>query len=336
MIISFTSPEANLETAGGKGANLARLSRGGFNVPPGFIISTSAYCDFVKENALEAVIQTALDNLSSQTCGLSDDINKLEDISARIRTAFSMGKVSDDLTRSVQIAYANLNQSLGIVAQVPVAIRSSATAEDLPDMSFAGQQDTFLNVVGDAQIMASVVRCWSSLWTARAIGYRIRNKIFHDDAALAVIVQVMVMSDVSGVLFTVNPLTGLLSESVIDATFGLGEALVSGQVEPDHFVVDSLSGVIKNTTIGKKEMSTRARAGGGVVTVSEHIYPTGSLAGRQTLSDNEIRQLVAAGQSIQNEFELPQDIEWAFMAGELFILQSRAVTSLFPFTCNLL
>ncbi len=172
-----------------------------------------------------------------------------------------------------------------------VAVRSSATTEDLPDLSFAGQQDTYLNVIGEAQLLKAVVDCWSSLWTARAIGYRLRNAISHEEAALAVIVQQMVPSEISGVLFTANPLTGLLSESVIDATFGLGEALVSGQVEPDHFVVDSSSGAIRSLTLGAKKTATRSKAGGGVESVREEA------AGRQTLSEEQVRRLVAAGQT---------------------------------------
>jgi pyruvate,water dikinase len=169
-----------------------------------------------------------------------------------------------------------------------------------------------------------VVNCWSSLWTERAIGYRNRNGIDHDTAALAVIVQEMVQSDVSGVLFTAKPLSGLLSESVIDATFGLGEALVSGQVEPDHYVVNTLSGTIVDTSLGEKRVSTRFKQGGGVETVEE---PSGA---RQTLSDTDIQHLVSLGQQVQEVYGAPQDIEWAFEDGELYLLQSRPITSLFP------
>src|SRR5512140_2809761 len=151
-----------------------------------------------------------------------------------------------------------------------VAVRSSATAEDLPDLSFAGQQDTYLNVIGVEQLLKAVIDCWSSLWTARAIGYRIRNHIPHEEAALAVVVQEMIQSEASGVLFTANPLTGLRSESVIDATLGLGEALVSGQVEPDHYVVDTLNNRILAKTLGAKKISTRGKTGGGVEVIEEN------------------------------------------------------------------
>ncbi len=310
-IIPFTSPEATLDTAGGKGANLARLTRAGFDVPPGFIISTEVYRAFVGANSLQTVIQSAVENLAA------DEAGALEQASARIRTAFSAGKMTVETESTVRTAYGNLNG-------VPVAVRSSATAEDLPDLSFAGQQDTYLNIIGEGELLKAVINCWSSLWTARAIGYRMRNHIPHNDAALAVVVEEMVRSDVSGVLFTANPLTGLLSESVIDSTFGLGEALVSGQVEPDHFVVDTASGAIISKTLGAKKVSTRGKAGGGVETIAEDA------GARQTLSDTDIRQLASLGSQIQKEYGTPQDIEWARAGGKLFILQSRAVTSLFP------
>jgi phosphohistidine swiveling domain-containing protein len=310
-IIPFTSAEATLETAGGKGANLARLTRAGFSVPPGFILTTEAYRAFVKANSLQTVIQSALENLSAE------ESSALEQASTRIRIAFSAGSMSVDMESVIHDAYDGLNG-------VPVAVRSSATAEDLPDLSFAGQQDTYLNIIGGEALLKAVVDCWSSLWTARAIGYRMRNRISHNDAALAVVVQEMVQSEVSGVLFTANPLTGLRSESVIDATFGLGEALVSGQVEPDHFVVDTVSGEVVSTTLGAKKISTRGKTGGGVEVVAEDAGV------RQTLSIDQVRQLADLGLRVQNEYEFPQDIEWAFAQGKLYLLQSRAITSLFP------
>jgi len=310
-ILPFTSPEATLDTAGGKGANLVRLTRAGFDVPPGFIISTEAYRTFVRTNNLQTAIRSALENLSAE------DSSALEKASARIRAAFSAGKMAVETESAIRAADGNLNGA-------PVAVRSSATAEDLPDLSFAGQQDTYLNIIGEGELFKAVVNCWSSLWTARAIGYRMRNHIPHNDAALAVVVQVMVQSEVSGVLFTANPLTGLLSQSVIDATFGLGEALVSGQVEPDHFVVDTASGVIVGKTLGAKKISTRSKTGGGVETITEDGGE------RQTLSDEDIRQLAELGGQVQQEYEFPQDIEWAFAQGKQYLLQSRAITSLYP------
>src|SRR5688572_15832349 len=310
-IFPFTSPETTLELAGGKGANLARLTRAGFPVPRGFIISTDAYREFVSANRWLGAIQSVVDNLSAE------DMGALEKAAAQIHAAFVVGKIPNETDSAIRAAYRELDNG-------PVAVRSSATAEDLPDLSFAGQQDTYLNVIGLDQLLVAVINCWSSLWTARAIGYRIRNGIDHNEAALAVVVQEMVQSDSSGVLFTANPLTGLRSESVIDATFGLGEALVSGQVEPDHYVIDTVNNKIISRTLGAKKISTRGKPGGGVEVIAENAQ-----AG-QALSDDDIRHVAWTGQQIQKEYGFPQDIEWALADSKLYILQSRPITSLYP------
>jgi rifampicin phosphotransferase len=205
---------------------------------------------------------------------------------------------------------------------LPVAVRSSATAEDLPDLSFAGQQDTYLNIVGEEPLLRAVVRCWASLWTARAIGYRVRNAISHENVALAVVVQAMLPSEASGVLFTVNPLSGRRSEIVIDATLGLGEALVSGQVEPDHYVVTG--GQVTEKRLGAKALSIRGQAGGGTLTVAE------TASAQQALPDADILRLAALGQQAAAHFGGPQDVEWSWTAGKMWLVQSRPVTSLFP------
>ena len=318
-VLPFDSPDAALETAGGKGLNLARLTRAGFQVPRGFIVPTQAYRAFVQANTLRPVIQEAIRGLSA------DDIQALEAASQRIRAAFAAGQVPAESAETIRLAYLDLNRQSAIENQkLPVAVRSSATAEDLPDLSFAGQQDTYLNRSGAQDVLGAVVACWSSLWTARAIGYRIRNHIAQEETALAVIVQEMVQSAVSGVLFTANPLSGLRSETVIDATLGLGEALVSGQVEPDHYVVNVRESRISAKTLGEKKLSTRAKSGGGVETVAEDA------AARQALPDSEILELAALGQKVQQEYGSPQDIEWAYVDGKLYLLQARAITSLFP------
>ncbi|HET9906102.1 MAG TPA: PEP/pyruvate-binding domain-containing protein, partial [Anaerolineales bacterium] len=328
FILPFTSPDVRLETAGGKGANLARLTRAGFQVPRGFIISTDAYRAFVEANRWLSMIESSVDIVSAE------DASGLEKISGQIRAAFSVGKIPDEIESVIREAYGNLphpNPSpsgRGMIEGpgevIPVAVRSSATAEDLPDLSFAGQQETYLNIFGIDDVLKAVINCWSSLWTARAIGYRMRNHIPQNEVALAVVLQEMIQSDASGVLFTANPLTGLLSESVIDATFGLGEALVSGQVEPDHYVVDIFNRRIVEKKLGAKKISTRGVSGGGVETIDEDASE------RQALSDDEILQLADLGEQIQKEYGSPQDIEWAFADGKLYLLQARAITSLYP------
>lgn len=326
-ILPFSSTEATLETTGGKGANLARLTRAGFRVPPGFILPTAAYQAYVRANRLEAAIERALAGLDPSAPSPA----ALEEASAAIRAAFRAGQMPESIRAELLEAYAGLNGA-------PVAVRSSATTEDLPDLSFAGQQDTYLNVTDAEQLLRAVVDCWSSLWTARALGYRLRNGLGpqycwggpqycwggRDQVSLAVVVQQMVQSEVSGVLFTANPLSGLLSESVIDAVFGLGEALVSGQVEPDHFVVNTLTGEIVSAQLGSKRAAARSRPGGGVELAAEDG------AARPTLSEEDVRHLAVLGQRVQAEYGAPQDIEWALIGETLYLLQSRPITSLFP------
>ena len=311
ICIPFTSPEANLSNSGGKGSNLARLTRAGFPVPQGFILQTDAYRSFVSRNELQELIDSALDHIKLE------NPDSVEQASVLIRTVFASGKIPEEIVLTVRNFHSQLNN-------IPLAVRSSATTEDLPELSFAGQQDTYLNIIEINSLFEAVINCWSSLWTGRAIGYRMRNNIDNDEVSLAVVVQEMVQSDVSGVLFTTNPLTGLLSETVIDATFGLGEVLVSGQVEPDHFVIDSISGELIEKTLGTKELSTRSKPGGGVENIREMARD------RLTLTDDEIHQLVKLGQQVQNEYGAPQDIEWAFVGKKLYLLQARPITSLFP------
>lgn len=298
-----------LDHCGGKAINLIRLAAAGLPVPAGLVITTDAYRSYVAHNDLTALITPDLMGLTA------GDADQLEAASARIRAAFSAG----DLPADLRAALASAVETYG---GTPVAVRSSATAEDLPELSFAGQQDTFLNVIGTDAVLAAVVDCWSSLWTARAIGYRIRAGIPHDDAAVAVVVQRMVAAEVSGVLFTADPLTGQRDKVVVDATYGLGEALVSGLVEPDHYVVGD-GGQVLERTPGAKAVATVARADGGVDTVPR---ASGGLA----LSDPQLVELAALGRRVEGLYGSPQDIEWAYGEGRLWLLQSRAVTSLYP------
>ncbi len=303
----------DLPIAGGKGANLGALIQAGLPVPGGFVITTNGYQAFVSANHLDVDIQQMLSTIQL------DDPASLDFASEQIQTRFRSGKTPADLKEEICLAYGGQ----GSLPQA-VAVRSSATAEDLPDLSFAGQQDTYLNIVGEDSLLDAVVRCWASLWTARAIGYRSRNAISHNDVALAVVVQQMVQSEASGVLFTANPLTGKRSETVIDATLGLGEALVSGQVEPDHYVVDSPSGKILNKMLGAKALSIQGQSGGGTVTLRSPA------SDRQALPDEQIMALTRLGQQAAVSFGGPQDMEWAWADGQLFVVQSRPVTSLYP------
>jgi rifampicin phosphotransferase len=307
-----------LKHLGGKGVNLGILASAGFPVPPGFCITTDAYYQFVSANNLQELIN----RLMAQTH--PDDPASLEETSAQIRASFEQGHIPAQISNAICQAYIALCQQSRSPEPTAVAVRSSATAEDLPDMSFAGQQDTYLNIMSEQSVLSAVIQCWGSLWTARAIGYRARNHIAQDEVSLAVVVQSMIQSEVSGVLFTANPLTGKRSETVIDASLGLGEALVSGLVEPDNYIVDTATRQISSKTIGAKKISIRGQIGGGTITQAEeaHTY--------QALPDQQILALADLGQQIAQRFKNPQDIEWAYAGGELYILQSRPITSLYP------
>ena len=328
-ILPFSSREATLAQAGGKGANLSELARAGFAVPPGFIITTDAYRAFVQTNELQPRILALVHTVSP------DDPAALETASAEIRTLFERGALPDEIAAEIRAAYHELITQPSTTQpfnystiQLPLAIRSSATAEDLPGLSFAGQQDTYLNIVGEDPVLGAVKKCWGSLWTGRAIGYRARNLIPPEEVALAVVVQAMVASEASGILFTANPLTGRRDETVVDASFGLGEAIVSGQVNPDHYVVHPGDWQITRRTLGDKALAILPRAGGGTERVAR---ADGS---EQALPDAAIVALAQTAERVAEHFGSPQDIEWARANGELYLLQSRPITSLYPVPAN--
>ncbi len=312
LIVEFGlghEPATSLAECGGKAVNLVKLAAAGLPVPPGSVLTTDAYRTFVEANGLGAVIEAALSGLDPAIA------DRLEQASAHIRAAFAAGSVPAEVQEAVRGAAA-------VSGGKPVAVRSSATAEDLPELSFAGQQDTYLNVIGADAVLRAVVDCWSSLWTARAIGYRERAGIAHDGTALAVVVQELVPAEIAGVMFTADPVDGRRDRVVIDATYGLGEALVSGLVEPDHYVVAD-GGQVVERTAGRKAVATVARAGGGVDTIdTDHR--------ELTLDDRQLIELAAMGRRVEALAGMPQDIEWAYAAGRLWLLQSRAVTSLYP------
>ncbi len=324
FILPFDSPLATLANVGGKGANLSELTRAGFPVPAGFLISTDAYRALVNENNLQPRILQRVRDLPL------DDPPALDGASEEIRAWFDTATFSNELRATIRDAYTQLQNpsdspALAPQALLSVAVRSSATAEDLPGLSFAGQQDTFLNVIGDDALLDAVKKCWSSLWTARALGYRARNGIAPDEVALAVVVQLMIAAETSGVLFTANPLTGRRDQMVIDASLGLGEAIVSGQVEPDHYAVNALTWQIVEKTLGQKAMAIMPRADGGTQRVE-----LADAAQQQALSDEKILELARLAQRVADHFGSPQDIEWALADDKLYLLQSRPITSLYP------
>lgn len=316
-ILPLSSDQATLSVAGGKGANLSELIRAGFNVPPGFIITTGAYKLFVDENGFHETILSLTRNIGV------DDAMDFEKISEDISRFFKNGNIPGAILQEANSAYRQLAASFS-TKSLPVAVRSSATAEDLPGLAFAGQQDTFLNVTGEDQLLEAVKNCWASIWTARAISYRVRNRISSESVSLAVVVQAMINAECSGVAFTANPSTGRRDEIVINASFGLGEAVVSGLVDPDEYVVDLLNFENVRRKLGSKRIVIAPDVRGG----TQHVVDDRSL--EQALTDEQIISLVMLSSRVAKHFGIPQDIEWALASGQFYVLQSRPITSLYP------
>jgi pyruvate,water dikinase len=304
-----------LSLAGGKAANLGELAGAGLPVPGGFCITTEAYRRAVGLPEVDDL----LDQLGGVSRGAGDPGDALA-LAARIRSAARTASVPPAVDAGVRRAYAALG------ARVPVAVRSSATAEDLPFASFAGQQDTYLNVIGPDAVLEAMRRCWASLWTERAVQYRNANGIDHKDVRLAVVVQSMVDAVVAGVMFTANPVTGRRGEAVIDANPGLGEAVVSGAVNPDRFVVDTATGTITERRLGDKRLTIRALPEGGTERSERATTDAGPC-----LTDQQVLALLALGRRVEVHYGSPQDIEWALdTEGNLWLTQSRPITTLYP------
>lgn len=311
-ILSLSDPLATLEIVGGKGMSLARLARAGLPVPDGFHVTTEAYRQFVAANDLQPRIFAAL-------CAAEISIPAtLETVSRTIHEFFEHGHIPAELSDVIVDSY----QALGDHHAV-VAVRSSATAEDLPDASFAGQQETFLNIHGIDEVLDAVKDCWASLWTARAIAYRLKHNIDQTTVALAVVVQELVFADASGIMFTANPINGKRDEAVINAAWGLGEAIVGGAVTPDTITVDKKKGkVIRRVTAEKSVMTVRTDLG-----TREQAVPD-SLRKKRVLSDAQAAMLARHGSQIEELYGTPMDIEWTLAAGKFAIVQARPVTSL--------
>ncbi|WP_338871105.1 phosphoenolpyruvate synthase [Spirosoma sp. SC4-14] len=305
--------KTDLSLVGGKAANLGELSRiEGIQVPEGFCVTTKAYIDLIEQNE---AIHSLLDELAILTL---TDQKAICDTSAKIRTAIENIPISEPIVEAI----AEYLKKFG--DQDAYAVRSSATAEDLPTASFAGQQDTYLNIVGKTAILQHISRCWASLFTERAVIYRIQNHFAHRKVRLAVVVQKMAFPQVAGILFTADPVTGNRKVVSIDASFGLGEALVSGLVNADTYKV-------RNGEIIEKKVSTKKRAiyalkAGG--TTEQTIEP--ERQNLQTLPDSQLLRLERIGRKIEAHFGQPQDIEWCLTDDTIYIVQSRPITTLYP------
>ncbi|MEV4546267.1 rifamycin-inactivating phosphotransferase [Micromonospora echinaurantiaca] len=305
--------ETQLAVVGGKGAHLGALSRiDGVRVPPGFCVTTDA---FRRTMAAAPSIDDRLDQLSRVN---PDDREAIRTLSAEIRRTIEGITVPDDLAAAITRALAPLGE------QAAYAVRSSATAEDLPTASFAGQQDTYLNVVGPAAVLEHVSRCWASLFTERAVTYRRRNGIDHRAVQMAVVVQQMVFPHAAGILFTADPVTGNRTVASVEASFGLGEALVSGLVNPDVYQVRD--GAVVAKAIAAKQRAVHAVPAGG--TREQAIDP--ERQEQPALTDAQVVRLAQLGRRIEAQFGRPQDIEWCLVDDGFQIVQSRPITTLFP------
>ena len=318
FILQLPDPQAVLENVGGKGMSLAKLSRAGLPVPGGFHITTQAYRRFVADNKLQPRILQFLKEVDVT------DPTALEVVSRQISGFFAEGLIPPEIAQAISSAYAELsNPQSSIDNPISVAVRSSATAEDLPEASFAGQQDTYLNITGEAAVLEATKRCWASLWTARAIAYRAKQNISPEDVALAVVVQKLICADAAGVMFTANPLNGRRDEILINAAWGLGEAVVSGAVTPDTITADRSTGRMLRRTIAVKQVMT-VRTDSGT---REQPVPL-SLQKKAVLSRPQAQALARLGGRIEELYGLPMDIEWALFENKFAILQARPITAL--------
>jgi pyruvate,water dikinase len=295
FIIDLAATSVGLGELGGKGASLARLAAAGFPVPDGFVVSTACYRRFVDDHGLERMLANG--------------------DSAEIAAAFAEHPVPDEIAAEIIGAYRELGSP-------PVAVRSSATAEDLADASFAGQQDSFLNISGDVAVVDAVRRCWASLWNERAIIYRARQRIDPADVAIAVVVQQLVDAEASGVMFTADPITGDDSRIEINAVLGLGEALVNGQASADSFTIARRTGRVITSVISEKMIMTTRTATG-----TADIPVPGSRRHEPALDEAHASRLAALGVRIAELYESPMDIEWCRSRDELFVVQARPITT---------
>ena len=314
FIEPFLTENHDLELLGGKGRSLSNLVNHGFQVPTGFHVTTRAYKDFVAENDLQTQI------LASAKPALVNGQASFEQASNEIRALFDAASVSKALEHQISAAYSKFEQK-----EPAVAVRSSANAEDLPNLSFAGQQETYLNIRGADEVVAAVKRCWASLWTPQALNYRHQNGIAQESVAMSVVVQVLVPADVAGILFSANPATGERSEMVINASYGLGEAVVSGQITPDTFIVNRSDGSVKESMIGTKELQIDATDEQG--TLNREV--SSELQSVSVLTDEQVCDLWRVAEKVVELYEdVPQDIEWAISNSEIHLLQSRPITNL--------
>ncbi|MEM4959210.1 MAG: phosphoenolpyruvate synthase [Nanopusillaceae archaeon] len=302
---------------GGKGANLGEMTKIGLPVPPGFVLTADAYWRYVDYNNLRSKIEEILSktNINNPT--------ELLKASEEIQQLFLNGEIPEDLKNVIIENYKNLSRRFG-EEDTYVAVRSSATAEDLPNASFAGQQATLLNVKGVEKLLEAVKKCWASLWTARAINYRAHMGFDHMKVALAVVIQKQIFSKKSGIMFTIHPVTNDTSKIVIEASWGLGESVVSGEVTPDEYIVDKNTMKIEEVKINEKKIMTVYDE----QTLTKKVEVPNEIKNVRCLSDEEVLKLAEFGKKIEEHYKHPQDIEFAIDDFGIWIVQTRPVTTI--------
>lgn len=315
-LVWFEDVDKNdLPLVGGKGANLGELTKAGIPVPPGFIVTTVSYFNFLEEAGIREEMGNILEPLNPE------DTEQLLQISTKIKDVITSAEMPQDIADEIREAYRELGGF--------VAVRSSATAEDLADASFAGQQRTFLNIQGEDDVVTAVQECWASLFEPRAIFYRNEHGIDHMQVGIAVPVQRMVQSEAAGVIFTMEPVTNE-SKITIEAVYGLGEAVVSGEMTPDYYLVDKEHFTILEKQIVEQDwqLVKSSESDSGVDGTNVRLTVSDELRKEQKLSDDEIISLAKLGAKIEDHYQFPQDIEWAKEGGELYVVQTRPITTL--------
>jgi len=315
FVVNFSEVnKSDIPLVGGKGANLGEMINRGFPVPPGFIVTAEAYYLLIEKNNLQPQIKELIGQLDPQ------DSTQLNEISKKIKKLILETEVPDEINQQIIEHYQKLSSRS---QPALVAARSSATAEDLPDASFAGQQETYLNVRGEKNLLEKVKQCWASLFEPRAIFYREEKGFDHFEVGIAVPVQRMIQSEVAGIMFTINPVSNDKNQIVIEAIYGLGEKIVQGAYTPDHYLVQKNSWKIlqKKVTPQKLEMTLKDGE-------NQELELPESKQNKIKLTDEQIIELAKLGDKIQQHYRFPQDIEWAMEDGELYIVQSRPVTTI--------
>ncbi len=321
-VLRFQEVDKNsLPMVGGKNASLGEMIKAGIRVPPGFAVTTESYQNFITETGIQDDIFRVLSALKT------GDIASLNAASAQIQGMIQDSTLAEDIKQAIEKAYGELCDNCQVVA-MPVAVRSSATAEDLPNASFAGQQDTYLWIQGAQEVIEKVQYCWASLFTPRAIDYRVKNHFPHEKVLISVGVQKMVNSKAAGVMFTLNPTDGDLSKVVIEGSWGLGETVVSGSVNPDKFVVDKVVMETSDKTISTKHIECVYDPQAGKVVDTDVDQ---DMQCKCCLEDQEVKALVSLAKVIERHYQRPMDIEWAIdkdlaFPENIFIVQARPET----------